>query len=589
MEVVRHGEVQDLDAIVGEQVGVVARAQADAVHAVEPGQRRRVGVAYGHELGAHRVLLERRPAADGRRQLATHEAAPDDADADPRFGHPGAAALVDDCPQRAHHAGGVGVLDDVAPVDDAGGALLQYGVGAAEQLVVRHPAPAANEHRHPRRGHDASILRQVVGGVGLDEIGTELGRLPHQRHDAAGVAVGFVSPAARLHHEGLDHQGHPGAIAGGPEGADVLQALTPEVVHPGHIEDVHAHACGIQAHRLADRIVHEQAERRGGRLGSVDVGDVDPKHEGGLVAARLRLQQRRLAGRQLDCIRTGPDEHLDHRGHVLDAGQERRLAEEAVVNRNVDAALGVWMEEAVEAIRGGHGDLRRGLTTLSDHKEHTPAVLIAGPNLTIDRTLTVDELRPGEVLRFDGVAVTPGGKGVNVARVARALGVPALLVGFTPGRTGAAAAGLIADEALALEPVSTGGELRSTAVILERGGRVTVMNEPGPPVGPEDWERYAAAVAAGLEGHGVLVCSGSVPPGTPPDAYGQLTGLAARAGAVTIVDASGPVLGAALQSGPAVVCPNLAEAEGLLHGRPDETVEAGAATEVLQRSVERGG
>ena len=62
-------------------------------------------------------------------------------------------------------------------------------------------------------------------------------------------------------------------------------------------------------------------------------------------------------------------------------------------------------------------------------------MLIAGPNLTIDRTLAIEELRPGEVLRFHDVVVTPGGKGVNVARVARALHAPALLVGFTPGRT----------------------------------------------------------------------------------------------------------------------------------------------------------
>src|SRR3954471_17721926 len=130
--------------------------------------------------------------------------------------------------------------------------------------------------------------------------------------------------------------------------------------------------------------------------------------------------------------------------------------------------------------------------------EHTRRVLIGGPNLTIDRTLTIEELRPGEVLRFEGVAVTPGGKGVNVARVARALGVPALLVGFTPGRTGAAAAALIADEELRIEPVPTGGELRSTAVVLENDGRVTVMNEPGPPIAPADWERYEAAVAARL-------------------------------------------------------------------------------------------
>jgi fructose-1-phosphate kinase PfkB-like protein len=160
-----------------------------------------------------------------------------------------------------------------------------------------------------------------------------------------------------------------------------------------------------------------------------------------------------------------------------------------------------------------------------------------------------------------------------------------VLVGFTPGRTGVAAAELIADEGLHIEPVPAEGELRSTAVILERGGRVTVMNEPGPGIGAEDWERYTAAAAARLAGHGVLVCSGSVPPGAPPDAYGRLTELAGRAGAAAIVDGSGPLLGAALRSRPAVACPNLAEAEGLLHGRADETVEVGDPSEVRLRAA----
>ena len=48
-------------------------------------------------------------------------------------------------------------------------------------------------------------------------------------------------------------------------------------------------------------------------------------------------------------------------------------------------------------------------------------MVIAGPNLTIDRTIALGELRPGEVLRADRVVVTPGGKGVNVARAAREL------------------------------------------------------------------------------------------------------------------------------------------------------------------------
>jgi fructose-1-phosphate kinase PfkB-like protein len=71
-------------------------------------------------------------------------------------------------------------------------------------------------------------------------------------------------------------------------------------------------------------------------------------------------------------------------------------------------------------------------------------MLIAGPNLTIDRTLTIAALRPGEVLRFDEAVITPGGKGVNVARTALALGAPAVLVGLVPGHTGAAVAAMLA-------------------------------------------------------------------------------------------------------------------------------------------------
>jgi fructose-1-phosphate kinase PfkB-like protein len=159
-------------------------------------------------------------------------------------------------------------------------------------------------------------------------------------------------------------------------------------------------------------------------------------------------------------------------------------------------------------------------------------MLVAGPNLTLDRTLNLDELRPGEVLRFDAAVVTPGGKGVNVARTALGLGAAATLVGFTPGRTGAAAGALLADEGIDLVAVAVGGEIRSTAVVMERSGRVTVMNEPGPSLAAGDWERLEEAVAGRLGGAAVLACSGSLPPGSPTDAYARLATLAERAGVV---------------------------------------------------------
>jgi 1-phosphofructokinase len=212
------------------------------------------------------------------------------------------------------------------------------------------------------------------------------------------------------------------------------------------------------------------------------------------------------------------------------------------------------------------------------------AVVIAGPNLTIDRTLRIAELRPGEVLRFEEAVVTPGGKGVNVARLARELGAGAVLAGFLPGRTGAAAAGLLADEGVVVRGVEVAGEIRSTAVVLERDGRVTVFNEPGPRLGPGDWERYEKVVGAALAGERVLACSGSLPPGAPDDAYGRLVGLARERGALSVVDVGGEQLGAAVAAGPDVVTPNLAEAEGLLLGRADETVEAGEVAVVRARA-----
>jgi 1-phosphofructokinase family hexose kinase len=221
-------------------------------------------------------------------------------------------------------------------------------------------------------------------------------------------------------------------------------------------------------------------------------------------------------------------------------------------------------------------------------------MLVASPNLTTDRILRIDELRPGEVLRFDSALVAPGGKGVNVLRAAREMNFPARLVALAPGRTGRAVADLLGDEGLDVVAVPAAGEVRAASIILERGGRVTVLNEPGPPLSGPEWEAYSAAVEEHLDDEGSLVCIGSAPPGTPPDAYGRLVGLAGGRGARTIVDAAGPLLEEALLVGPDLVTPNLVEAEGILLGHPgqpvdqDETDVEERASTAAARLVDRG-
>ena len=126
--------------------------------------------------------------------------------------------------QRARHPRRIGVLDDVAAVDDPGGALGHHASVRASTSSSGTPAAAAHEHR-PRRPppRPRGGSREVVGRVGLDDVGAELGRLAHERHDLLGVAVDAV--AASLHDQRLDHQRHADRVARGAQRHDVADAL----------------------------------------------------------------------------------------------------------------------------------------------------------------------------------------------------------------------------------------------------------------------------------------------------------------------------------------------------------------------------
>jgi 1-phosphofructokinase family hexose kinase len=204
-------------------------------------------------------------------------------------------------------------------------------------------------------------------------------------------------------------------------------------------------------------------------------------------------------------------------------------------------------------------------------------MLIVNPNFTVDRTIPLAELVPGDVIRTGRAVVTLGGKGVNVARVARAFGDRATLVGFLPRAGRATLDALSAAEGVELTGVEVEGELRAASVLLEAGGRVTVLNEPGAEVGRSDWVSLLAAIERQAAEHATVVCAGSLPPGSPADGYARVVAAARRAGARVVVDAAGEVLRAALAARPDVVSPNLAEAESLISGRLVEGVEPAGA------------
>lgn len=188
-------------------------------------------------------------------------------------------------------------------------------------------------------------------------------------------------------------------------------------------------------------------------------------------------------------------------------------------------------------------------------------------NLALDITYEVGELVVGEAHRVDTVRQRAGGKGVNVARVAASLGYDVLALGFAGGATGdVVAADLDASGIGSLLTPIRGETRRSVAVVDTGAGDATVFNEAGPTVTDDEWRALSDRMPWGRLG--VLVCSGSLPPGLQTHAYAELAAMARRHDVPAVVDTGGPALTAAANTG-AVVRANASEVRAALEADLD--------------------
>ena len=221
-----------------------------------------------------------------------------------------------------------------------------------------------------------------------------------------------------------------------------------------------------------------------------------------------------------------------------------------------------------------------------------PALICVVPNPSIDRTAEVDELVPGRIHRPDDVLAVPGGKGLNVARAARSLGLPVEAVLLLAGHAGR----WIVDELDALglphREAWTDGETRSCLSVLDRStGLLTEVYERGSTVAASAWSAFIGLISAATAEAGrdaIVAISGSVPRGAPADAAAAIVTVVGKGGGRALVDTSGPALAAALAARPFLVKVNAAEAGALLERTAEAEVEAlAAARELVARGAER--
>ena len=198
-----------------------------------------------------------------------------------------------------------------------------------------------------------------------------------------------------------------------------------------------------------------------------------------------------------------------------------------------------------------------------------PTVLVVCPNPALDRVALARGAASGGTVRASEVLDTPGGKGLDVALVARELGARIDLVAPLGGPTGLRVRELLHAEGVRCTRVPIADNTRTTYTVVDPDeADVVEVIEPSPRLTKVEGTMLYDRVLGMIPSARVVACSGSIPDGADTDLYAALTRQGRTAAATVIVDASGDSLEAALLAEPDLVAPNVREASELLGEEP---------------------
>ncbi|NMA42592.1 MAG: hypothetical protein GX946_04335 [Oligosphaeraceae bacterium] len=166
------------------------------------------------------------------------------------------------------------------------------------------------------------------------------------------------------------------------------------------------------------------------------------------------------------------------------------------------------------------------------------AILALCPNTAWQKTLVFEKLQANAVNRAVAVKQTGGGKGVNVLRVLRRLGLPAGIAGFVGGEGGRRLREEFADCGADDLCVDSKGHTRYCYTVIDQSqNSATELIEPSPEIMPEESAALLQLLNQRMPEFSALCIAGSLPPGLAPDFYGQITAMAHKQGVPVLLDA----------------------------------------------------
>lgn len=185
-------------------------------------------------------------------------------------------------------------------------------------------------------------------------------------------------------------------------------------------------------------------------------------------------------------------------------------------------------------------------------------------NPSFDKTVHVDTIRIGQVNRLRNGRVDLGGKGINVAVVARRLGLDVECLGLMGEESASELSGMMDREMLKHTFLTVPGRVRTNLKICTQDGQgITELNETGDPISPDCVKQFVQLAQEKTKNSDLVVLTGSLPPGCPEGTYRDL--MLAIPDKKIILDTEGRELELCAKGAkPFLIKPNLREMEATL-------------------------
>lgn len=172
---------------------------------------------------------------------------------------------------------------------------------------------------------------------------------------------------------------------------------------------------------------------------------------------------------------------------------------------------------------------------------------------SVDYTTYLPIFTPGKLNRSSEVFYYPGGKGINVSRVLKRLGVDNVALGFTGGFTGHYIETFLKIEGVAVDFIETDSITRINVKV--KAAEETELNGPGPDLSTEQLEQLSAKVRKMAKGDW-FVLAGSLPDSIPLGYFAELAQICRAQDVRFVLDSSGAALKELIKAKPFLIKPN---------------------------------